>query len=90
MKRYKVICPLIGFQIPNVLIGPHEMTDKEVRNFFKEREKQLYKEGKIGKKQIATELKLRGIEHNKAYYLRNKLLHMVGIKKEQGLWNRGD
>ena len=31
----------MNFQIPNVLIGPHEMTNEEVMNFFLEREKEL-------------------------------------------------
>lgn len=38
MKKYKVICPLINFQIPwNVLIGPHKRTDEETKQLFKER-----------------------------------------------------
>lgn len=41
MKRYKVICPLINFRIQNILIGPTELTDEEVRSLFKEREKKL-------------------------------------------------
>lgn len=41
MKRYKVICPLINFQIQNVLIGHTEMSSEQVMNFFKERERQL-------------------------------------------------
>jgi len=41
MKKYKVICPLYNFQIPNVLLGPHKLSPEEVMNFFKEQEKKL-------------------------------------------------
>jgi len=42
LKRYKVICPLINFQIPwNVLIGPHERTAEESRRLFMERKEKV-------------------------------------------------
>jgi hypothetical protein len=41
-RQYKVLCPLINFQISNVLISrPTEMSHQQVMEFFKEREKQL-------------------------------------------------
>ena len=43
MKKYKVICPLINFQIQNVLIGNTKLSKAEIMNFSKEREKQLVK-----------------------------------------------
>jgi len=41
MVTFKVICPLINFQIPLMLVGHAEMTNEEVMNYFKEREKEL-------------------------------------------------
>ena len=42
MKRYKVICPLINFQIPwGMLIGSHEMTAEESKQRFKERREKV-------------------------------------------------
>lgn len=41
MLKYKVICPIINFQIPNVLIGNTKLSEEELMNFFKEREKDL-------------------------------------------------
>ena len=39
--KYKVICPLFSFQIPLVLMGPHEMSPDEVKNWFEERRKEI-------------------------------------------------
>lgn len=41
MKRYKIICPLINFQIPLVLIGHAEWSHEKVKRFFRERAKEL-------------------------------------------------
>lgn len=44
MKEYKVICPLINFQIPwNVLVGPHEITAEETKKLFKEHREKAVK-----------------------------------------------
>lgn len=44
LKRHKVICPLISFQISwNVYTGPDKLTHDEVMNLFKERNKKVVK-----------------------------------------------
>ncbi len=44
LKRYKMICPLISFQIPwNVYTGPDKLTHDEVTKLFKERNKKVVK-----------------------------------------------
>jgi len=42
LQKFKVICPLINFQIPwNVLFGPHKRTDEETNQLFKERREKV-------------------------------------------------
>jgi hypothetical protein len=41
VKQYKVICPLINFQVSNILIGHTNLSDKETLNLLREREKEL-------------------------------------------------
>jgi len=44
LKKYKVICPLINFQIPwDFLAVPHGMTTEETKKLFKERREKVVK-----------------------------------------------
>jgi len=44
LKRYKVICPLINFQIPwNMLMSPPKRTAEESRRLFRERKEKVVK-----------------------------------------------
>jgi len=44
LKKYKVICPLINFQIPwNFMAVPHGMTAEETKKLFKERREKVVK-----------------------------------------------
>lgn len=41
MKKYKVICPLFNFQIPQVLLEPHEMSQEETKQYFEKLGKKI-------------------------------------------------
>lgn len=43
LKEYKVICPLINFQIPNILTGPFKITTEEIGKILHNRKEQLIK-----------------------------------------------
>lgn len=43
MKEYKVICPLINFQIQNVLFGSTGLSQEEIVNLLKKRKNELVK-----------------------------------------------